>query len=136
AAEACAALAQANLLDPEPFAHELGAHLSEGTVLAGRIADALADAASIGALSGYRVLQMLAVLPDLTGVRNPGALVTLTAAVPAVALTLAFLWIVRGEVVVPHPVSLVMLLLGLPVLAGLVFGAGGLHRLSAPVTTA
>jgi hypothetical protein len=75
-----------------------------------------------------------AVIAGVCGWR--AALVTLTAAVPAVALTLAFLWIVRGEVVVPHPVSLVMLLLGLPVLAGLVFGAGGLHRLSAPVTTA
>ena len=110
AAEACAALAQANLLDPEPFAHELGAHLSEGTVLAGRIADALADAASIGALSGYRVLQTLAVLlPDLTGVRNPGALVTLTARLARdygtpVALPEALAAKGRGSSVLAHAV--------------------------------
>ncbi len=85
AAEAVAALAASGLLDPECFAAELGAHMAEGFAMAGRVAQALADAASIGALSGYRVLQTLAaLLPGLDGVNGAARLVELAARLSAV----------------------------------------------------
>ena len=62
AAEAIARLADAGLLDPAPFAAQAAAHLAQGYVLAGRLAQTLADAASISALAGCRVLQTLAAL--------------------------------------------------------------------------
>ncbi|MFJ1302819.1 DUF6493 family protein [Pseudomonadota bacterium AL_CKDN230030165-1A_HGKHYDSX7] len=62
AAEAIARLADAGLLDPAPFAAQVGAHLAQGYVLAGRLAQTLADTASISALAGCRVLQTLAAL--------------------------------------------------------------------------
>ena len=64
------------------------------------------------------------------------ALVTWTAAVPAVVLSLAFAWVVGRAYRMPHPLSLVALLIGMPVLAGLIFGASGLRRQKPPVTTA
>lgn len=84
AAEAVAALAASGLLDPEALAAELGAHLAEGFAMAGRVAQALADAASIGALPGYRVLQTLAaLLPVLDGVNGVARLVELAARLSA-----------------------------------------------------
>lgn len=84
AAEAVAALAASGLLDPEGFAAELGAHLAEGFAMAGRVAQALADAASIGALPGYRVLQTLGVLlPALDGVNGAARLMELAARLSA-----------------------------------------------------
>ena len=63
-AEAIASLADSNLLQPAAFAPEIAAHLTDGFALAGRIAQTLADAASISALAGLRVLQTLeALLP-------------------------------------------------------------------------
>ncbi|WP_312431251.1 DUF6493 family protein [Achromobacter sp.] len=66
AAEAIARLADAGLLDPAPFAAQVAAHLTQGFALAGRLAQTLADAASINAIAGCRVLQTLeALLPQL-----------------------------------------------------------------------
>lgn len=66
AAEAIARLADAGLLDPEPFAGQIAAHLADGFALGGRLAQTLADAASISALAGCRTLQTLeALLPQL-----------------------------------------------------------------------
>lgn len=66
AAEAIARLADAGLLDPAPFAGQIAAHLADGFALAGRLAQTLADAASISALAGCRALQTLeALLPWL-----------------------------------------------------------------------
>ncbi len=66
AAEAIARLADAGLLDPAPFAAQIAAHLAQGFALAGRLAQTLADAASISALAGCRALQTLeALLPQL-----------------------------------------------------------------------
>lgn len=80
AAEALAELAASGLLDPAAFASELGAHLREGFVLAGRAASALTDAASISAIAGYRVLQALGeLLPAIGEVQQPAALVELSA---------------------------------------------------------
>ena len=62
AAEAIARLADAGMLAPAPFAAEIAAHLAQGFALAGRLAQTLADAASISALAGCRVLQTLAAL--------------------------------------------------------------------------
>ncbi len=66
AAEAIARLADSGLLDPGPFAAQIAAHLAQGFALAGRLAQTLADAASISALAGCRVLKTLAaLLPQL-----------------------------------------------------------------------
>ncbi|WP_258130030.1 DUF6493 family protein [Achromobacter anxifer] len=66
AAEAIARLADSGLLDPAPFAAQIAAHLAQGYALAGRLAQTLADAASISALAGCRALQTLeALLPQL-----------------------------------------------------------------------
>lgn len=66
AAEAIARLADAGLLDPDPFAAQIAAHLAQGFALAGRLAQTLADAASISAITGCRALQTLeALLPQL-----------------------------------------------------------------------
>ncbi|WP_312996118.1 DUF6493 family protein [Achromobacter animicus] len=66
AAEAIARLADAGLLDPAPFAAQIAAHLAQGFALAGRLAQTLADAASISAITGCRALQTLeALLPQL-----------------------------------------------------------------------
>ncbi len=84
AAEAVARLADSGLLDPESFATELVAHLSDKFAMAGRLAQTFTDAASISAISGYRVLQTLAaLLPHLTGVTGAGKLVELTARLSA-----------------------------------------------------
>ena len=84
AAEAVAALAESGLLDPAPFAAEIAAHLKDELVLAGRLATALADAASINPIAGYRVLQTLAaLLPHLDGVNQAAKLVELTARLAA-----------------------------------------------------
>ena len=84
AAEAVATLAKSGLLDPSPFAAEISAHLKDEHVLAGRLATALADAASINALAGYRVLQTLAaLLSHLDGVTQAARLIELTARLAA-----------------------------------------------------
>jgi hypothetical protein len=71
AAEALAQLADSNLLHPQAFAAELAAHLCDGFALAGRAAQTLEDAASISALSGYRMLQTLgALLPHLQDING------------------------------------------------------------------
>lgn len=62
AAEALSLLARNGVLDVDAFAREIAAHLEDGFVLPGRVAQTLADAASIDALTGYRVLQLTAAL--------------------------------------------------------------------------
>lgn len=85
AAEAVAQLCDAGLLDPEALAAQIGLHLADGFVLAGRLAQTLSDVASISALSGYRTLQILgALLPDLIDaegkpITQAGKLIELTA---------------------------------------------------------
>jgi len=80
AAEAVAALAESGLLDPAPFAAEIAAHLKDGFVLAGRLAAALGDVASISPIAGYRALQTLAaLLPHLDGVPQSAKLPELAA---------------------------------------------------------
>lgn len=85
AAEALAQLAGSGLLDPAPFAEQTAAHLADGFALAGRLAQTLADAASISAVAGYRVLQtlgeLLARLVDAEGkpLAQAGKLVELAA---------------------------------------------------------
>lgn len=75
AAEALAALAEANLLAPDVLADELAALLADHAIYAGRVAAALTDAASIGALAGHRVLQVIAaLLPATAEVRGAGML--------------------------------------------------------------
>ena len=65
-AEAIAQLADAGMLHPAAFAEQIAAHLADDFVIAGRVAQTLADAASISALAGYRVLQTLdALLPHV-----------------------------------------------------------------------
>ena len=87
AAEAIAQLADAGLLDPAWFAREVNAHLSDGFVMAARVAQTFTDAASISAIAGYRVLQTLAAalpaLIDADGkiVTQGGKLVEITAAI-------------------------------------------------------
>jgi len=84
AAEAVAALAESGLLDPTPFAAQIVAHLKGEFTLAGRLTAALADAASINAIAGYRVLQTLAaLLPHLDGVNQAAKLVELAARLAA-----------------------------------------------------
>lgn len=84
AAEAIAGLCDSGLLDPVAFARELAAHLADGFAMAGRLAPTLADAASISALAGYRMLQTLAeLLPQLDGVNQAGKLIELTARLAA-----------------------------------------------------
>lgn len=78
AAEAVGELASRNLLDPEAFAVQVSAHLMDGFVQAGRVADALRDAAVISPPAGYRVLQTVtAILPALDGVTGAHKLVVL-----------------------------------------------------------
>lgn len=80
AAEALASLCDNGLLDPVGFAEQLSLLLSEGFAQVGRVASTLADAASISALAGYRVLQTLAeLLPRLARVRQVAPLVALLA---------------------------------------------------------
>jgi len=80
AAESVAALAASGLLDPEPFAGEIAAHLRDGFAMAGRLAATLADAASISAIAGARVLQTLRpLLPHLDGINQAAKLLELTA---------------------------------------------------------
>ncbi|MDR1187610.1 MAG: DUF6493 family protein [Bifidobacteriaceae bacterium] len=80
AAEAVAALAESGLLDPEPFAVELAAHLTEGFAMPSRIGPALADVASISGIAGYRVLETLAaLLGPVAGLSQAGKLVQVAA---------------------------------------------------------
>ncbi|MCL2829897.1 MAG: DUF6493 family protein [Betaproteobacteria bacterium] len=84
AAEAVASLAESGLLDPAPFAAEIAAHLKDEFALAGRLSAALADAASINPIAGYRVLQTLAaLLPHLDGINQAAKLVELAARLSA-----------------------------------------------------
>lgn len=69
AAEAVAALAGSGLLQPDKLAEQIRAHLADGFVMAGRLAQSLTDTASISPIAGYRVLQTLAeLLPALVGI--------------------------------------------------------------------
>ncbi|QIL74212.1 hypothetical protein G7048_27465 (plasmid) [Diaphorobacter sp. HDW4B] len=66
AAESIAKLADSGLLDPSGMATQIAAHLADDFVVAGRLAQTLADAASISAIAGYRVMQTVeALLPHL-----------------------------------------------------------------------
>ena len=62
AAEAIAGLCASNLFDPAGFAHQVRLLLAEKLLTAGRLAKTLEDAAHMSALSGYRVLHVLAEL--------------------------------------------------------------------------
>jgi len=84
ATEAVAKLAGSGLLDPDGLSAQICAHLSDGFVMAGRVAGALSDAASISETAGYRVLQTLsALLPSLACVNSGVKLVELTARLAA-----------------------------------------------------
>ena len=61
-AEAIARLADSGLLDAQGLGQQLAEHLAEGYVMAGRVAQTLADTASISALAGYRALQTVEIL--------------------------------------------------------------------------
>ncbi len=61
-AEAIVRLADSGLLDSLSFAEQVAEHLADDCVMAGRVAQTLEDAASISAIAGYRVLQMLEAL--------------------------------------------------------------------------
>jgi len=55
-------------------------------------------------------------------------LATAVAAVPAFVLSVMFLWVVGGaKITWPHPVSAALILVGMPLLAGAVFGLAGLR---------
>ncbi|MCR1785451.1 hypothetical protein KVF89_23135 [Nocardioides carbamazepini] len=62
AAEAVAELAERGLLRPDLFAEQIATHLADGYVIAGRVTQALSDAATVSALAGHRVLLTLAAL--------------------------------------------------------------------------
>ena len=66
AAEAIAGLCASNLFDPAGFAHQVRLLLAEKLLTAGRLAKTLEDAAHMSALSGYRVLHVLAELLNET----------------------------------------------------------------------
>lgn len=59
AAEAVASLADSGLLDAAALARQLALCLDERRIQAARVAGALADAASISAIAGWRVLEVL-----------------------------------------------------------------------------
>ena len=61
-AEAIARLADSGLLDAQGLGQQLAEHLAEGYVMAGRVAQTLADTASISALAGYRALQTVEIM--------------------------------------------------------------------------
>lgn len=76
AAEAIARLADTGRYDPAAMAEALGYLLSNGWFGPGRVAQTLTDCASISALAGYRVAQVIAVLlPSLAGVRASNSLI-------------------------------------------------------------
>lgn len=80
AAEAFAAACATGLLHPTSFGQRLGQELSDGIVKSARVAESLADAATISEIAGWRVLESLvAVLPAVPGVHGRGALLQLTA---------------------------------------------------------
>ena len=75
-AEAIAGLADTGRFDPTAMAEALGYLLRNGWFGPGRVAQTLTDCASISALSGYRVAQVIAaLLPSLAGVRASNSLV-------------------------------------------------------------
>jgi ABC-type lipoprotein release transport system permease subunit len=59
------------------------------------------------------------------------ALATVLAAVPAVILASLFMLAADRRAPLPHPVSVVLIVVGMPLLAGLVFGLGGLRTMRA-----
>ena len=76
AAEAIARLADTGRYDPAAMAEALGYLLSNGWFGPGRVAQTLTDCASVSALAGYRVAQVIAVLlPSLAGVRASNSLI-------------------------------------------------------------
>ena len=75
-AEAIAGLADTGRFDPTAMAEALGYLLRNGWFGPGRVAQTLTDCASISALAGYRVAQVIAaLLPSLAGVRASNSLV-------------------------------------------------------------
>nr|WP_315300817.1 DUF6493 family protein [Schaalia odontolytica] len=75
-AEAIAGLADTGRFDPAAMAEALGYLLCNGWFGPGRVAQTLTDCASISALSGYRVAQVIAaLLPSLAGVRASNSLI-------------------------------------------------------------
>lgn len=60
---------------------DIAALLTAGSIYAGRVAASLSEAASLGALAGYRVLEVIAgLLPHTDGVRDAGKLYEVGAA--------------------------------------------------------
>lgn len=75
-AEAIGGLADTGRFDPPAMAEALGYLLCNGWFGPGRVAQTLTDCASISALSGYRVAQVIAaLLPDLDGIRGVNGMV-------------------------------------------------------------
>lgn len=75
-AEAIASLADTGRFDPAAMAEALGYLLRNGWFGPGRVAQTLTDCASISALAGYRVAQVIAaLLPSLAGVRASNSLI-------------------------------------------------------------
>ena len=75
-AEAIAGLADTGCFDPAAMAEALGYLLSNGWFGPSRLTQTLTDCASISALSGYRVAQVIAaLLPSLAGVRASNSLI-------------------------------------------------------------
>ena len=75
-AEAIAGLADTGRFDPAAMAEALGYLLRNGWFGPGRVAQTLTDCASISALAGYRVAQVIAaLLPSLAGVRASNSLI-------------------------------------------------------------
>lgn len=75
-AEAIAGLADTGRFDPAAMADQIGYLLRNGWFGPGRVAQTLTDCATVSALSGYRVAQtIVALLPDLDGIRGANAMV-------------------------------------------------------------
>ena len=75
-AEAIAGLADTGRFDPAAMAEALGYLLRNAWFGPGRVAQTLTDCASISALAGYRVAQVIAaLLPSLAGVRASNSLI-------------------------------------------------------------
>lgn len=75
-AEAIAGLADTGRFDPAAMAEALGYLLRNGWFGPSRLTQTLTDCASISALSGYRVAQVIAaLLPDLDGIRGANGMV-------------------------------------------------------------